>query len=478
MRIQPSTAKHTNQRILVLSAASAFALAVFIVDVLSPVGVEVWVFYLPVILAAAWLNDARGVVVSALACASLVILGALISPTGENPTWQDALNRGMGLLAMGFTAFTGITICRRSSRLAAMTTQLQNEVEEHQRTGADLRKSEERLQLAVKGSGMGTWDLDLHTGVAFWSDATFQMLGFAPNHEGKATREMWQTCVLPDDLPRVLDAQEQARIAHSLYSCEYQIRRADTGDNVWLASFGRYRYDEAGQAVRFAGVIFDITRRKNLEIETLEIAAREQRRIGQELHDGLGQELTGLGLMANALAQRLRDDTTERSIVDRLVVGFDRVHQQARRLARGLIPVHVETRGLPVALEDLAGRLAEQSGVGVTMHTDSSIDVPDHTTATQLFHIAQEAVTNAIRHANPTHVAMSLTQEPDGLRLAIRDDGTGISNPAESRGLGLRIMQYRADQIGGALHLEPAKGGGTLVICTLTRRQANASQDK
>jgi signal transduction histidine kinase len=220
------------------------------------------------------------------------------------------------------------------------------------------------------------------------------------------------------------------------------------------------------------------TRRQELERQVVEIAAQEQRRIGQELHDGVGQELTGLGLMANALAQRLQERDPEQRMATRLVAGLDRVHQQVRTLSRGLVPVLLEAKGLCAALDDLATGTSEQSGIPITFDCPEWLEVPDHATATQLFRIAQEAVSNALSHGQARHVRVSLLAAPPGLRLSIRDDGAGMPyRPAEGNGMGLRIMQYRAEQIGGALQIGPAPGGGTVVTCLLPRRETHDDQE-
>jgi signal transduction histidine kinase len=245
-----------------------------------------------------------------------------------------------------------------------------------------------------------------------------------------------------------------------------------------LAVFGHYHYNESGEAVRFLGVSFDITRRKELEREVLEIVAREQRQIGQELHDGVGQELTGLGLMAQSLALRLPEDAAEKRVVLRLVAGFDTLRRKVRELSRGLVPVHVESRGLSAALDDLATRTTEMSGIPVTADCPEWVELPDHESATHLFRIAQEAVGNALRHGQPQHIRLSLLTEPNGLRLRINDDGIGIrSSPDQGNGLGLRIMMYRAGLIGGVLQIAPSQGGGTVVTCTLPRSKGNVQKE-
>lgn len=224
-----------------------------------------------------------------------------------------------------------------------------------------------------------------------------------------------------------------------------------------------------------------------LQRQMLEIAGREQRRIGQELHDGIGQELTGLGLMAGALADNLHDDAVNKRIAARLVAGLDQVHREVRALSHMLVPVVVESQGLWAALDELAVRATEQAGIPVAFMSPWPVEVPNHATATQLFRIAQEAVSNALRHGQARHVKLSLLSGPDGLRLSIEDDGTGMpaansrrggireagvredEDLVDKNGIGLQIMQYRAEQIGAALQIGPAARGGTIVSCLLSR---------
>jgi len=233
-------------------------------------------------------------------------------------------------------------------------------------------------------------------------------------------------------------------------------------------------------SISVAGLIIvnNIIRRKELEYEVLQTAANEQQRIGQELHDSVGQELTGLGLMANALEQRLQAANVETQIMDRLASGISRVHDHIRTLSHGLIPVPIEAKGLLAALEDLAADTTEKSGVLVHFSSPDQLSVADHAVATHLFRIAQEAVNNALRHGHPHQINLSLHGEGDSLSLTIEDDGIGIRYPlADNRGKGLHIMQYRAEQIGGALQLRRRKEGGTIVTCTLTSNHEQVQND-
>lgn len=222
----------------------------------------------------------------------------------------------------------------------------------------------------------------------------------------------------------------------------------------------------------FTGVLRDVTQRKQLEREVLEIAALEQRRIGQELHDDVGQEVTGLALMADVLARRLEHLPAEAEVVGKLAAGMERVHRQVRRLARGLLPDDVDPEGLRVALEDLAAHTGELSDVTCTFECVGAVDVPDATTATHLLRVAQEAVNNSLRHGQARQIHLSLRGENDSLVLQIRDDGVGIPARLDEKkggGVGQRIMRNRAAVIGGALTIGRAEGSGTQVTCVLPR---------
>jgi two-component system CheB/CheR fusion protein len=201
----------------------------------------------------------------------------------------------------------------------------------------------------------------------------------------------------------------------------------------------------------------------------LEAAAREQRRLGQELHDGVGSDLTGLALLADALAQELRDSSPAQAArAARIASGLEEVRRQLRRLASGLVPQDVAPDGLRAALEGLAVRVRERSGAACTVEGAGPVRLADPATATHLFRIAQEAVANALRHGRARHIDITLRADPAALTLSVRDDGSGLGGgPPGGAGLGLRLMHDRARAIGGALTIGPAGGGGTVMTCVL-----------
>ncbi len=446
-----------------LAVAVIYIAAVAVVDFLTPLVLDVWVLYLPVILVPVWFNARRQVVFTACACSFLMICDALISHP-RTPLSFVIGNLAMGLSALWLTALAAVTIVKRNREI--------------ENKNVHLVESEERLRLAMGGSGMGTWDHNLRTQRATWSETQFRMLGYEPAVDGVASIDMWQALLHPDDAQRVLDEQEQACRDHAPFSSEYRIVRADNGITSFLAVVGRFAYDDVGEAIRFIGVSFDFTKRKELEREVLEISDEQQRRISHELHDNVGQELTGMGLMANALAQSLPKTAPEQRVVARLSSGLDRIRMQVRNLSRGLMPVQVETKGLWAALDDLVTTVKLQSGIDIRLECPEDIDPPEHDTATQLFHIAQEALSNALRHGQPRHISVHLQRGSTGLQLSIRDDGVGLrSRELEmSNGMGCHIMRYRAQQIGGSFHISQAAEGGTVVTCTLPQRNCTVRQ--
>jgi signal transduction histidine kinase len=203
--------------------------------------------------------------------------------------------------------------------------------------------------------------------------------------------------------------------------------------------------------------------------DVAEAVAAERHWIGRELHDGVGQELTGLGLLADTLARRLGPHAAEDArLAAAIGKGLDRARGQLRAVARRLVPDATDPAGLPAALEDLAARTREQAGIDCTFAGTGPVRVPDAAAATHLLRIAQEAVGNALRHGRPRRIAIALSAEGGSIRLSVRDDGAGVPDRVpEGAGLGLRLMRFRAGAMGGAVAVGPAAGGGTVVDCTI-----------
>ena len=226
--------------------------------------------------------------------------------------------------------------------------------------------------------------------------------------------------------------------------------------------------DATGQVYRLAGIAEDITQRKLLEKQVLEISDREQGRIGQDLHDGLCQLLVSIGFKANLLKQDLAARALpEADNADRFARKLADATVMARHLARGLHPVKLPTEGLEAALQILAADTSQDFGVACTAECADSVMVKDADVATHLYRIAQEAVHNAVKHGRGTRITIRLTADVNRGCITITDDGGGIPEPPKpGTGMGLAIMQYRAGMIGGTLDVRRAEAGGTIVTCS------------
>jgi len=230
----------------------------------------------------------------------------------------------------------------------------------------------------------------------------------------------------------------------------------------------------------FTGILRDITQRKELEREVVEIASLEQRRIGQDLHDSVGQELTALNILAGDLAETLGTNPSSASkFVERLVQGLQRSQRALRSVMRGLLPVAVDSEGLMAALSDLADVTQHDGKATCKFACPKPVAVADNLTATHLYLIAQEAVHNAVKHARARNIRI-LLESDQLLSLSVQDDGIGMPPEATENhgGLGMRIMRNRAAIIGATLTIQPAEPTGTLVTCALVRKNHEPQQDQ
>jgi PAS domain S-box-containing protein len=222
----------------------------------------------------------------------------------------------------------------------------------------------------------------------------------------------------------------------------------------------------------FTAILRDISVRKNLQQEVLEIAAQEQSRIGADLHDHVGQELTALGLLADTLVASVQDHSPASEMAQKVNQGLKSVLRQVQSISRGLVPVDVDAQGLPNALAELATHTSENSGVACSFHCKTPIDSDDNLNAQHLFLIAREACMNSAKHSQAKHIVIRLETTNGVLVLQVEDDGIGLPDDHHD-GVGLRIMNNRARLIGADLKLEPVKPHGTMVTCTLIEEQSD-----
>lgn len=211
----------------------------------------------------------------------------------------------------------------------------------------------------------------------------------------------------------------------------------------------------------------EMAERRRLEQEVLDVATAEKQRVGRDLHDSLGQKLTGATYLSRTLAEELAaDGSPHGGRAAQINEVLKEAVAQSRRIARGLSPVDLSEGGLAEALRHLAKETSGVFGIDCVFHGDHAPFVAAGTAASNLYQIAQEAVNNAIKHGRATEIAILLDGESGAGELVVEDNGGGLPVDAATRGgMGLRIMRYRAGVIGGELKIEPGREGGTVVVC-------------
>lgn len=206
-----------------------------------------------------------------------------------------------------------------------------------------------------------------------------------------------------------------------------------------------------------------------LQRRVLDVVSQEQRRIGQDLHDGIGQEITGLNMMTDTLVEQLaRAERPEVETARRVLERLRSTAEQIREISRGLVSFETDNLGLPGALKNLAKTFNESGRVQCSYSGPNDLEVANNSMATELFRIAQEAITNAIKHAQATEVSITLQQLNGEITLRVTDNGVGMdeTNPAET-GSGLRIMRHRASIAGGEFTILASDDGGTVIHCKI-----------
>jgi PAS domain S-box-containing protein len=376
------------------------------------------------------------------------------------------------------------------------------DITERKRAEEALRESEERIGAILKTAADAIITIDERGTIESFNPAAEKMFGYRADEAIGQNLKLLMPAPYRDEhdgyLSRYLQTG-QARIID--IGRELMGRRKD--GSTFPMDLAVSELPEGTQRF-FTGIIRDISERKELQSEILRVIKAEQTRLGQELHDNVQQQLTGLGLMAQNLADGLaglRKGETAMACVGellqtaaRIAEGIRETLEDTRLLARGLVPVEIDAHGLMSALSELAaqtrrlklpGSAAEHQPVRVncTVRCAQPVDVADNFVATHLYRIAQEAVTNALKHGRADRIQISLAETPGALTLAIRDNGIGIDpkragasgDRSVSRGMGLRIMGYRAGLIGATLNVGQVAPQGTLVTCTLTGHWAGKS---
>lgn len=326
----------------------------------------------------------------------------------------------------------------------------------------ELKKAQARFRGIFEHSREGMNFVDRSGRILEANPALCRMLGYA-RHElvgrrfSELTPEEWK--------PADAEAWKHILATGEPYEYEKENLRKD-GSRIPITLTAFMIPDAAPEAVG-AAIIRDNTDKKRLEREILQTGAREQSQLGRELHDSLGQELTGISLLAQSLARSLDGaDSAHVESARRIAEAARIAVEEVRALAGGLIPAELLPNGLPAALEALRARAERLFNLKVELRCPERLERMEDVSLIHLYRIAQEAVTNAAKHAKARKVVVSLQVRRGRLELTVADDGTGLREQ-RAEGLGLKIMRHRALTLGGTFAARARKGGGTEIACSV-----------
>jgi len=347
-----------------------------------------------------------------------------------------------------------------------------HDITARKRTENALRESEERSRAVIHQSTAGITSTDLTGRIIFANQKFCSMLGYKE-------RELAGQTIFQITHPG--DLAESRRLFRRIvrkaepYQLEKRYRRKD-GSTLWVSVSAAPLRDAKGKTQSAVAVILDIgdqkkaqaileDRARGLEGEILAISDREQRRLGQDLHDSLCQHLTAIAYMARSVALRLKNHRViEVEHIEKIAELINDGVTEARTIARGLHPVEMEPPGLVTALAVLVRQ--PHWPVPCRLEADEEISVPDSTVALHLYRIAREAVINANKYSGAREIIVRMRRSASGIELSVIDDGVGIpANSPAGSGMGFHIMQYRARSIGARLEIKPIKPHGTRLTC-------------
>ena len=336
-----------------------------------------------------------------------------------------------------------------------------------------LREAEARYRSIFENATEGIFQSTLEGRLLNANPGLARMLGYETPEELRSsiTNAGQQVYVNPGRRKELRRLSEEKG---SVQGFEAELLHKDRR-RIWVTINAHLVRDGKGAVLYLEGTAQDITERKRLEKALLEVSEREQRLVGQDIHDGLCQRLfctaIGCNLLQEHLATQSRPEAAEAA---KILAQLQAAIGEARSLAHGLSLANLDKRGLAAALGDLASTTTLDCHVPCTAECPGSVPITDPATATHLYRIAREAVHNAVKHARPSRILIRLEATADGLRLGVEDDGRGIpEGQSLGSGMGFGMMRYRANMLGGELKIQRAPCGGTIVTCTFPENAFN-----
>lgn len=401
--------------------------------------------------------------------------------------WGTPVFDEQGHVAYAMVAFQDITERRQAEKLLAeynqtleqqvteRTLRLSQEIEERQRVENALRHSEEQRRLTMDLTHIGSWNWNILEDTIEWNDNHARLLGLVPN-EVESSYQVWRDRVHPEDIERVEQAVAGALATHTDFEAEYRVIYPD-GSVHWLVGRGRGIYNEAGQPVRMLGVILDISEQRNAALRERKRAEEalileERNRMAREIHDTLAQAFTGILVQATGANQVLMDDLEATQAHLEMIDELARTGlTEARRSVTALRPQLLEEGDLSSALNRLVAQMRSTTDTALMYETQGTAYSLPSEVENNLLRIGQEALTNAIKHAQSSEIRVELTYENTRCVLQVKDDGRGfgMGDTSLSSGFGLLGMSERAANIGAQLTIQNQPEQGTEIVVTVNR---------
>jgi two-component system CheB/CheR fusion protein len=382
------------------------------------------------------------------------------------------------------------------------------DISDRKRAEEAERASEERFRLLVEGAkDYAMFLLDLDNVITFWSNGAERVFGW---NEAEAVGQTGALIFVPEDIEKGAVEKEIVGAMNEGRAPDRRWHLRKDGSRIWvdgvmtriddaagprgLAKIARDATDlrEAEDELRHARDEMEqrviertqdllatnselertMTQRQQLERELLEISEREKRRIGEDLHDMVCQELTATALFLKSTAKKLGpQDAGAAKMLEESAETVNRNVVLARKLAGGLQAIELTASGLKNALRDLAAGVCANSGIKCHVKIARGVEVPDDTVALHLYRVAQEAVTNAVKHSGAKNILITLDRNKTHTCVSVQDDGKGLVVRKRGKGLGLHMMRYRANALGGELKIELRRTGGTDITCVIPTKR-------
>jgi len=352
-----------------------------------------------------------------------------------------------------------------------------------------LADAAQRVKLATEIAGVGVWEWHVPTGEANWDDQMFAIYGLERPDDNRMTYELWRDRVLPEDLAQREEVLQHTAATKGRSSGEFRIRRADDGRVRIISSFETVRLNESGEVEWVVGSNVDITERtherialsrsrsrlRELNRRLLQVEESHSKRIAAQVHDELGQQLTGLKMDLRSMERQLEKTATlDRSALLEMAMAagalVDETISTVQRISADLRPVLLDQLGLVAALQEEVFKLEKRAGIaGEVNLSDTRVNVLPEAVATGCYWIVREALTNVARHSQASRVTVSLQIVENRLKVDVTDDGVGIAPSVlgADESLGIIGMHERAEQMNGDVAFHPLSPKGTRVQLTI-----------